>query len=228
MAGPKVSISSGLPFSFINLTIKLGIPLKTKMLYFLVLWGLLVLVQISAVLIVDFTSPIETFIITGIGTMLTLYLGLKVERKRVAREEERTRRQEAITDKEVRDPENYFVMNGFSEPESFFEWYADDPEPRERLSAQALSVSNVIQFPARGTLLEENWKEVADNDETEISPVPDPDICKHCYRQIDGCVHAEGMNRGKVRCSPEDTLGGYGYNAEPTGADCSQTCLGYK
>lgn len=225
------------------------------MLYFLVLWGLLVLVQISALLLVDFTTLFESVIITGVGTMLTLYLGLKVERKRVKREEENKKQDEirifhdALTANEVRAIRGYnpapMIMNTFSEPDNFFLKYGsahlvvdDEVEVTEGALArkwvnESVAESNAIQFiepsPTPNlNLLPEDWGVAADADETEMSPTPEPDICKHCYRQIKGSVHAEGMNRGKMRCDPEDTLGGFGYNAEPSDADCGKTCLGYK
>lgn len=67
----------------------------------------------------------------------------------------------------------------------------------------------------------EDWKpEEAVKPETEVL------ICKHCYRQLRGTVHAEGAYRGKMRCDPQDSMLKYGYNAEPVGTECGPTCLG--
>lgn len=201
------------------------------------------MVQISALLIVDFTSILQSAIITGIGTMLTLYLGLKVERKRVKREEADAKLKEikifhdSLTANEVRSMHEhipFFIMNDFSEPDDFF--------ARDRNEFKVQYPSNVIPFPQLSAnividelsvrefknLMDREWKAIADTDETEIEIEPGYAICKHCYRQIKGSVHAEGMNRGKMRCDPEDTLGGYGYNAEATGVECGTTCLGHK
>lgn len=215
------------------------------------------MVQMSAVLIVDFTSLIATGIITGMGTMLTLYLGLKVERKRVKREEDIKKQAEikifhdALTANEIRSIHGYdpspMIMETFSEPDHFFfrEPSASahmtvsssgiglnvDPMSRQ-FTNDAAAESKAIQFIepspiASVDLLPEDWGLAADADDTEIEVEPGYAICKHCYRQIKGHVHAEGMNRGKMRCDPDDTLGGYGYNAEPSDAECGKNCLGY-
>lgn len=51
--------------------------------------------------------------------------------------------------------------------------------------------------------------------------------CKHCTRLLKGepnkWVHAEGGQRGRMRCHAEP----YGFNAEALGEDCSIACLGH-
>ena len=55
--------------------------------------------------------------------------------------------------------------------------------------------------------------------------------CKHCGREISDsipAVHLAGSYAGKARCNPEDSGLMYGYNAEPTGAECAYPCLGFR
>lgn len=63
--------------------------MKTNLFHFIVLWALIVLVQLSTYMLLDFTPILVAVVVTIIGTGLTLYLGLKVERKRIKDETEK-------------------------------------------------------------------------------------------------------------------------------------------
>lgn len=219
--------------------------MKTKLLSFVVLWCLLVLVQVSVVSIIDVKSMVATTLITGISGMLALYLGLKFEKQWHKREEDDKKQNEirifhdALTANEVRAIRGYNpsiqIEPCFSEPDEFF---VREPSASAHIVVGSAGVGLSVDPMSRQfhtssespifTLMAKDWGIDADADDTEIEVEPDSDICKHCYRQIKGHVHDEGMNRGKMRCDPEDTLGGYGYNAEASDAECGKTCLGYK
>lgn len=208
------------------------------------LWGLLVLVQISAVLLLDFTSLITTSIITGIGTMLTLYLGLQVDRKRFKREEYNKKQEQIARAREAMLANTCYTINDARLDLPIYEPLFPDSDLFDYEDTHSMPY-NVIPFPQPSAhfvvddlgmgesdgLMPQNWEAIADADESKIVPEITSSsyaICKHCYRQIKGKLHTEGMHQGKMRCDPEDTLGGYGYNAEPTDAECGKTCLGHK
>lgn len=229
--------------------------MKTKTLYFFVLLALLIMVQVSAILLRDVFPTFVSVLIAAAGTTLTLYLGLKVERKRIEREEANDNKSLVTNINEYRErlglepfqihdvtktvvlppktPSAHFLVegdsirpltdpprlsvfdHGFSEPD---EMYLVAPIPEPRMTETA--------FISKDThdMLDRNHAALR-VEEQELKS--DQDICKHCYRQIRGVIHTEGMGRGKMRCDPEDTQAPYGYNAEPTGSDCGVTCLGH-
>lgn len=217
-------------------------------------------IQWSAVKILDFASDAATMITTAVGTGLTLYLGLQVERKRVRQEEAANRLAEIqlihdalvaggnMTINESRSHLPVYDVGSLYPTEFDYE-DADIPEfkpvviPHQLYNQPELYPKlphNVIKFPTpsahyiiegdkiepTGAMMDQSWENAAEEEAKTLEP--EQEICKHCYRQIKGAVHAEGMNRGKMRCDPEDSLMKYGYNAEPTGSECGQTCLGHK
>lgn len=208
---------------------------------------MLVLVQGFAITIMDFSSNVVTMIVTAMGTALTLFLGLRVERQRLTREvhrevadkksDEIRRIQEAMISKAL--PASGFDLDelevsleyeppikSIPEPSLFIQpgWLIEPIRESPQRSAHFVIDGDKVYKPE--DLLARNWKAVEKEEAEEI--IFQPDFCKHCYRQIDGRVHAEGMAKGRMRCDPEDSQLVYGYNAEPTDADCGTTCMGHK
>ena len=221
------------------------------------------MIQGFAVAILDFTSPVATMSITCFGTALTLFLGLKVERRRLelerielenaakfARKEKEAKELERLRERlragVIFDPpsaDKFISDSGYR----FYEDYdygtplvyprisnmLPPPQPSAHFVVDGDHTYSpdglveprwVAEKPTEETMLDFNKAAVAR--EEKLSE-PESDICKHCLRQIKDGKHTEGMNRGKMRCDPEDSQLVYGYNAEPSDEECGPTCMGH-